>query len=208
VESLVAARALGKRRSNVFINMPFDSEGRYRHLLVAYVAGLAGLGFTPRCVLEIPPYPNRLERLRKIIAECASSVHELSCVKTESGFPRFNMPFELGMVVGMNTHRWFVFESERFRLDRTLSDVKGHDVPIHNGDPEDLIVKLRDVFQTRRSALTLRRLRHVHDGVKKLAEKIEGDHGSLLSRAAFSELVLGAQEIAERERHVKRRRPH
>jgi hypothetical protein len=32
---------------NVFLNMPFEQKGKYRDLLIAYVSGLTGLGFTP-----------------------------------------------------------------------------------------------------------------------------------------------------------------
>jgi hypothetical protein len=42
--------------------------------------------------------------------------------------PRFNMPFELGIVVGIHRghdkgHTWFVFESNERRLKKSLSDL-------------------------------------------------------------------------------------
>ncbi len=67
------------RDEDVFINVPFDVE--YREMYVALVAGLVGLGFRPRGVLEIPPNKDRLARLREVIGECGSSVHDLSRVE-------------------------------------------------------------------------------------------------------------------------------
>jgi len=188
--------------ANVFLNMPFESAGVYRDLLVAYVAGLAGLGFTARTVLELPQHRNRLERLRKIIAQCSSSVHDLSCVAVSKGAPRFNMPFELGLVVVRPSAKCFVFESKPFRLQKTLSDLNGHDPLIHRGRPRDVIVKLRDVFRNGRRATTINELLKLHADVRKLATLIERDQGSLLGRQAFVDLVIGAQKIAKRQRLI------
>lgn len=189
---------------DVFINMPFDSKGTYRDLLIAYVSGLAGLGFTARTVLELPQHHYRLKRLRKIIRKCGSSVHDLSCVtpskvpsKTK-GFPRFNMPFELGLVVADPSAKWFVFEAVPHQLQLTLSDLNGHDPLIHGNEPREVIANLRDVFRNRRSAPTLRQLLKMHEAVRRLARLIERDRSSLLKRKAFEDLVRGAQEIAQR----------
>ena len=84
--------------TDVFVNCPFDDE--YESLYVALIAGLCGLGLTPRCVLEIPGGArNRLDRIFGLIHECGSSVHDLSRTTGRRGLPRFNMPFELGLAV-------------------------------------------------------------------------------------------------------------
>ena len=90
------ARSRHPRPTHVFINCPFDKN--YEKLFLALIAGLTGLGLTPRCVLEIPPNRSRLERLFELIERCASSVHDLSRVELSlrrPRVPRFNMPFEL-----------------------------------------------------------------------------------------------------------------
>lgn len=184
--------------TDVFLNMPFEPEGRYRDLLVAYVSGLAGLGFTARSVLELPQHIHRLDRLRKIIEACASSVHDLSCVSLTKGCPRFNMPFELGLAVSRPSARWFAFEAQPFRLQMTLSDLNGHDPLVHGGRPREVIVKLHQVFRNARRATTAAELLAMHADVRKLAALIERDQGSLLGARSFADLVVGAQKIARR----------
>ncbi len=179
--------------------MPFEPTGMYRDLLVAYVTGLAGLGFTARSVLELPQHDSRLDRLRKIISQCPSSVHDLSCVTLSKGCPRFNMPFELGLVVARPSAKWFAFERKSYRLQKTLSDVNGHDPLIHHGRGREVIAKLRDVFRNRSRATTTKELLKLHVHVRKLAMLIERDQGSLLGRQAFQDLVVGAQRIAKRQ---------
>jgi hypothetical protein len=92
--------ALNQR--SVFLNVPFDQK--YQPLFVALIAGLTGIGCTPRCVLEVPSSRDRLDRLVRLIGTCGASVHDLSRVElTRRPFrvPRFNMPFELGL-----TYMW------------------------------------------------------------------------------------------------------
>jgi hypothetical protein len=186
------------RDTHVFLNMPFESKGLYRNLLIAYVAGLSGLGFTARSVLEVPQHLYRLDRLREIVSQCSSSIHDLSCLKRTNGCPRFNMPFELGLVVARPSARWFVFEAEPHRLQQSLSDVNGHDPLVHRGNPEVALVKLRDVFRNRGRHTSADELRELHVAARKLARFIERDQGSLIGRQAFEDLVVGAQKIAAR----------
>jgi hypothetical protein len=60
------------------------------------------------------------------------------------------MPFELGLAVTTSflrkKHEFFVLESERYRLNRTLSDLGGYDPHIHSGDPMKMISCVRDMF--------------------------------------------------------------
>lgn len=184
--------------ANVFLNLPFESKGKYRNLFVAYVAGLCGLGFRPRSVLEVPQNQYRLDRLRGIISRCPTSIHDLSRVQATKGCPRFNMPFELGLVAARRRAEWFIFEAEPFRLQKTLSDVNGHDPLIHGGNPNVVLGKLRDVFGNRRRRTSHQELQVLLKHVMKLAKLIERDHGSLLGRQAFEDLVIGAQRIASR----------
>lgn len=185
------------RAANVFLNVPFESRGKYRNLLVAFVAGLVGLGFRPRSVLEVSPHQNRLDRLRQILAECATSIHDLSRVQRTDGCPRFNMPFELGLVVGRGDGRWFVFEEVSHRLQKTLSDVNGHDPLIHGGDPLKVIAKLRDVFRNPRRPTAKLELEALLGDVMKLARLVEREQGSLIGRQAFVDLVIGSQRLAQ-----------
>jgi hypothetical protein len=182
--------------------MPFEASGKYRDLLVAYVSGLAGLGFRPRSVLELPQHEYRLKRLRRIIGACASSVHDLSCVTRSNGCPRFNMPFELGLVVALPGARWFAFEEQPHRLQKSLSDLNGHDPLIHSGKARNLLAKLRDVFRNKKRRTTTAELAKLLADVRKLAKLIESEEGSLIGRQAFKDLVVGAQHLAKQHRLI------
>src|SRR6185295_6928929 len=122
---------------SVFLNVPFDEE--YSPLFLALIAGLAALGRTPRCVLEVPSGGrNRLERIFGLIASCGASIHDLSRVTLSDhlNVPRFNMPFELGIAYSLSQlkpHSFFVFEEKAFRLQASLSDLSGHEGAEHEG---------------------------------------------------------------------------
>jgi hypothetical protein len=67
---------------------------------------------------------------------CQYSFHDISRVELDSKrprLPRFNMPFELGMAVGMaehsgHEHLWYAFDSKPFRAQKSLSDLNGTEV--------------------------------------------------------------------------------
>ena len=110
------------------MNVPYDEQ--FSNLFVAYVVGLVALGLEPRASLEIPGGIARLDKIIDLIGYCSQSVHDLSRVELDSNdppTPRFNTPFELGIVAGIHRrsgqrrkgtsrHTWFVFESNERRL--------------------------------------------------------------------------------------------
>jgi hypothetical protein len=131
----------------VFLNVPFDAG--YEPLFVALIAALVAIGRKPRCVLELPDHgQGRLERIVQHMAACRVSIHDLSRV----GSPvRFNMPFELGLAFALRTyhpsgrkHSFVLLERTPHRLDRTLSDIRGRDVYIHEGKPRGVISAVLD----------------------------------------------------------------
>jgi hypothetical protein len=141
-------------RDAVFLNVPYDE--RFENLLLAYIAGISAFGFAPRATLEIPFSQRRLERIISLIASSQYSVHDLSRVeldKTVPRTPRFNMPFELGLAVGIGNpkHAWIVCETERHRIKKSLSDIDGTDVYIHGGTVRGVFRELCNAFvRTRR----------------------------------------------------------
>ena len=57
----------------------------------------------PRATLEVPGGARRLDRTFELITSCEYSFHDLSRVQLDSRqppTPRFNMPFEVGLVLG------------------------------------------------------------------------------------------------------------
>src|SRR5262249_15117858 len=115
------------KRGNTFLNLPFDA--RHERIYLALIAGICAFGLTPRCVLEIQPTSARLRRLLELISSCEFSIHDLSRVQlsaTSPRCPRFNMPFELGMTIAWSetanrNHYWIVLESQKYRLQKSLS---------------------------------------------------------------------------------------
>lgn len=141
-------------RDAVFLNLPYD--GRFENLLLAYIAGISAFGFAPRATLEIPFSQRRLERIVSLIASSQYSVHDLSRVELDRNAPRtprFNMPFELGLTVGLGNsqHSWIVCETVRRRINKSLSDLDGTDVYIHDGTVRGVFRELCNAFvRTRR----------------------------------------------------------
>jgi hypothetical protein len=137
----------GVKREAVFLNIPYDE--RFENLLLAYIAGISAFGFSPRATLEIPFSERRLERITSLIASSQYSVHDLSRVqldRTAPRTPRFNMPFELGLTVGIGKRGWIVCETVPHRIKKSLSDLDGTDVYIHGGTVKGVFRELCNAF--------------------------------------------------------------
>jgi hypothetical protein len=125
--------------AKIFLNLPYDPK--FKNLFLSYICAIHAFGMIPRVTLEIPGGMRRLDRIFELIQSCEYSVHDLSRVQLDRAkprTPRFNMPFELGLVVawqkvGDAGHVWFVMEAVNHRLAKSLSDLSGTDVYIHNG---------------------------------------------------------------------------
>jgi len=189
-----------RRADQVFLNVPFDQ--RYAPLYVAIIASLTALGMTPRSVLEVQPSDNaRLARLMTIIRACGASIHDLSRVQLSHGVPRFNMPFELGVTLGVHQnagHRWFVFESVQHRVTRSLSDIGGYDaVQIHGESVEGVMRAVSDAFRSNKRPVTLGDFEALGKAMKLVAKRVEREHSTLFSRTSFEDLVLAGHETAK-----------
>ncbi len=177
----------------VFLNIPYDAE--FEQLLVAYVAGTCALGLLPRAALELPTNRNRLQRILELMSQCAISIHDLSRVdldKKES-LPRFNMPFELGLAVGRSVDsNWFVVEAERYRLQKTLSDLNGWEVLVHENSPEGVLRELLGTFTSGNAAPTMAQLLQVYESVSSRTVRIKKNRGVSLivqTPGAFKDIV-------------------
>jgi len=134
---------------SVFINVPFDDA--YDPLLEALIFAIQGSGYKVRCALEENDSGDiRLDKLARLIGESPRSIHDLSRVVVPD-LPRFNMPFELGMVMGAKRYsrsrkrdRVVIMVNERFQFPAYLSDLAGNDTHPHNGNPHNVIGVVRD----------------------------------------------------------------
>jgi hypothetical protein len=136
---------------DVFVNCPFDSE--YKAFFNAIVFTVIRSGFVARCALETDnAADNRFDKICQIIKECRYGIHDISRTETDGAppLPRFNMPLELGLFLGAKkyggtAHRQkscIIFDRERFRFQRFISDISGQDIHSHHGDIRTLITEL------------------------------------------------------------------
>lgn len=191
------------RETSCFINVPYDRQ--YEALYLAFIAGLCGFGLVPRATLEIPGYW-RLDRIFGLIRNCRYSFHDLSRVELDHKrppTPRFNMPFELGLAAAFakttgQEPKWFVFESVKRRLSKSLSDLNGVDPHIHHGRPRGLFRALANALVRTRHQPTVRELEKIYRTLKKAVPAIKRDlrTDSLFEARVFQDLVLTAIESA------------
>ena len=134
--------AIVQNAEHVFINCPFDSD--YKPLFDAMVFAVFDCGFVPRCSLEVEDAADvRIDKISRIIQECKFGIHDLSRIElNEHGFPRFNMPFELGLFLGAKRYgsgkqrekTCLIFEKEGFDYKEFISDIGGQDITPHKDE--------------------------------------------------------------------------
>src|SRR5688572_25760997 len=86
---------------SVFLNVPFD--GGYTSLLRALVFTVYDCGFVARCALEEEDASEiRIQKIYGLISGSKYSIHDISRTTLDPRWrlPRFNMPLELGVVLG------------------------------------------------------------------------------------------------------------
>lgn len=193
------------QRDSAFLNIPYDRA--YEERLLAYVAGLAAFGLDPRATLELTDSDRRLDRIFALISACRYSFHDLSLVRLDRKpppTPRFNMPFELGLVAGWQKaapsgHIWFVFESSAYRLQKSLSDLNGTDPFVYGERSEGILSKIRNALARRDDQPTIRQMHSVFESLRSDVPGIKKNAGSksLFEASAFTELVVVARRHAE-----------
>jgi hypothetical protein len=191
-------------RASVFINIPFDKQ--YERLYLALIAGIVGLGGYPRSTLEVPPTKDRLRRIFRLIRSCDISIHDLSRVQLSQSAPRcprFNMPFEAGLAAASflsgTKRNWYLLESEPYRLQKSLSDLNGYEVNIHEGTVEGMVAVLLDIFRYRPSQPGPAELRTLCRLLARAASVIKTQSNRDLFRPrAFDLLRETAAEFARR----------
>ncbi len=136
---------------NVFINCPFDED--YLPFFHATVFAVTSCGFVARCALESDDSTeNRLNKILGIIQQCSLGIHDISRTQPdrEHALPRFNMPFELGLFMGLGRTKgtgWktgLILDTESYRYQKFLSDISGQDIHAHSNDPVQLVRIVRN----------------------------------------------------------------
>jgi hypothetical protein len=141
---------------NVFINCPFDDA--YVPIFDAIVFTVHHAGFRPLSArARMNSGVVRLGRLIELIGDSRYSIHDLSRTEIDDrSLPRFNMPLELGIVIGcmhFGTKRhqqksMLVMDRESFRYQAFVSDISGQDIAEHRDTPNLAIEKVRNWLRT------------------------------------------------------------
>lgn len=137
---------------SVFINCPFTDD--YKQLLHSIVFTVLSCGFRPRTAMEAGDAGDiRLDKIMRLIAESPYSIHDLSVVELDkkNSLPRFNMPFELGLVIGCRKAAGprfarrpiLVMESTAYTTQKCLSDIAGQDLKAHSGSVSRIVTIVR-----------------------------------------------------------------
>ena len=138
---------------NVFINCPFDSD--YKPLFDAMVFVIHDCGFVARCALEEEDASQvRIDKIYGIIEACRYGIHDISRTELDenSGFPRFNMPLELGVFLGakkfgiveQKRKKCLVLDKELYLYQQFISDIAGQDIQAHKNDAEIIVKVVRN----------------------------------------------------------------
>ena len=144
---------LSHYNDNVFLNCPFDSA--YKQLFDAMVFAVYDCGFIARCALEEEDASQvRIDKIYDIITDCRYGIHDISRTELDetSGFPRFNMPLELGVFprakkFGINEQKrknCLILDKEQYRYQEFISDIAGQDIQAHNNNPEEIVIVVRN----------------------------------------------------------------
>jgi hypothetical protein len=186
-----------------FINLAYVPSNE--ELYLGLIASLAGFGLAPVAALHDPGSDPQLSRIYRLIEESSISFHDLSYLKLDPPSPRtprFNMPFELGLAVAValsanSRHRWFLFETVPHRAARSLSDIGGTNVQIHDGHAPSVLKAVSNALARHGDRPTLEQLSAIYADVAAKARLIaqEGWTSIFLS-APFKDLRLVATESA------------
>ena len=125
-------------------------------MLRALLFTILYLDFIPKFSETKSGSRNRGDLIMELIEGSSYSVHDLSRSKAMKAgeYPRFNMPYELGLAVGCYRYgtgkhkkkKTMILEIEKYNYQKVISDIAGQDIFSHQNDPEVLIKQVRDWF--------------------------------------------------------------
>ncbi|MFN0301098.1 MAG: hypothetical protein ACKVQU_12195, partial [Burkholderiales bacterium] len=150
----------------VFINCPFDND--YLPLLRAIAFAVIDCGFAPQLAVQEAYGRLRLEKINALMHDSRLTIHDVSRLPARVGkLPRFNMPFECGLFVGLMhsgapKHRdkqFLVLDEAAHQYQRSMSDVSGLDPKIHGRDPRKAVDAVRHFLGSELRAQTIGRER-------------------------------------------------
>lgn len=194
----------GSAKRFAFINVPYAK--RYEKIYLAFIAGAAAHGLVPTAAVHDPSSRFQLDRICEMITSAAYSFHDLSWMSLDNKVPRtprLNMTFELGLAVAFSRstrphHRWIVFDTVPYRLQKALSDLGGIRARIYDGTPVGLLRELMNGLQREKHRPTLSNLVTVYRAVETVARRIKRTYShELFETRPFDELRFVALQKAK-----------
>jgi hypothetical protein len=117
------------------------------------------------------------------------------------------MPFELGLAVSWQKlkrakHTWFVFEAVQRRAEKSLSDLSGTDVYIHNGNVHGVFTQLCNAFVRLKCQPTTQDMEKTYLRLKDLLPKLQKQTGarSPFEARIFRDLVVAARALTQHQK--------
>lgn len=109
----------------------------------------------PRHALEtLNSGQQRLDKIIELLKISQYSIHDLSITKCKSkkDYCRMNMPFELGLDLGLinsgnleySSKKILILENKKYELSKALSDIAGLDSLNHSNNLEQLFLSLKE----------------------------------------------------------------
>jgi hypothetical protein len=143
------------RSIGVFINCPFDKQFQPLHDAIIFAVSYCQLQVRSGLLLA-DSGETRLMRILRLLEQSRFSIHDLSRVELSehNRLPRFNMPLELGLALGMKhlgrshlrDHVVVVLDSDPHRYKQSTSDLAGVDIGWHENDPAKAVTVVRDAL--------------------------------------------------------------
>ena len=147
-----------------------------------------------------------MERILDLLNNCYASIHELSCVGTPV---RFNMPFELGLACALSriksTHSFILFEKKGYRLDKTLSDMKGYDPFIHNGSMLRVIQCVLNALAVQGNSPKVTLIHQMSKDLWQVSIQLKNDNrkDTLFDPTLYRQLIASALKLAIERSFIK-----
>ena len=188
------------KAATAFINLAYVASND--ELYLGLLASLAGFGLTPVAALHDPGSDPQLSRIYRMIEESSISFHDLSYVSLDPPTPRtprFNMPFELGLAVAValsanRQHQWFLLEKVAHRAAKSLSDISGVNVQMHDGRAVSVLKAVSNALARQSQRPTLEQLNAIYSDVAAKAQRLKSQEGwsNIFMAAPFKDLRIVA----------------
>lgn len=138
--------------TNVFINCPFDQK--FKKFLEPILFTVLYCDFNPLISQTRDSGKVRLNSIIDLVRNSKYSIHDLSRNQASQAgeISRFNMPFELGIDLGIRhsgvkqfeEKKCLILDTKKYQYQAALSDISGNDIEIYYESVQELIRVVRN----------------------------------------------------------------